>query len=175
MAKYFEGSVLLAYCGICVFCIIWGTIRRQRAERKTFVLFSLMLCVWGYFAIKITQFPVFITEGMEEALGGNMWASINLNPLKGLFSLSSMANIVMTIPFGFLYPILCRKKMSKVQVCFMCLLPGIIIEVGQLIQLLVIGYTLRVVDINDIIFNSIGAFVGYMGFRFLKNRERGRR
>ena len=61
-------------------------------------------------------------------------------------------------------PVLKRKKMTMQSILLMIILPGLIIEGGQFVQLLVIGYTLRVIDINDIICNSIGVLAGYTVF-----------
>ena len=68
--------------------------------------FIVVFFVYLYFAIKITQFPIFQTENMKEVLGGNIYASINMIPFKSIFNLTSLYNIILTVPVGLLMPVL---------------------------------------------------------------------
>ena len=58
-----------------------------------------------------------------------------------------------------------RRKKTELLLFF---LPGLLIELLQLAQLLVIGYTLRVVDVNDLICNAAGTAAGYLVFRAVR-------
>ena len=58
------------------------------------------------------------------------------------------------------------KKAGKI---LLFLLPGFLIELSQLFQLLVIGYTLRVIDVNDLICNAAGTVIGYFIFRAVRS------
>ena len=161
---FFSGKILVVYIVICIICSIFYLRKTKSEFRNLEVLFIVVFFVYLYFVIKITQFPIFQTENMKEVLGGNIYASINMIPFKSIFNLTSLYNIILTMPVGLLVPVLKRKKMTMQSILFMIILPGLIIEGGQFVQLLVIGYTLRVIDINDIICNSIGVLAGYTVF-----------
>lgn len=78
---------------------------------------------------------------------------------------SSLYNIILTVPFGFLLPFICRMNLLKL------LLAGIgfsgILELLQALAGILAGYSTRVIDINDLICNTAGAAAGYGLFLIL--------
>jgi glycopeptide antibiotics resistance protein len=68
-------------------------------------------------------------------------------------------NILLTIPFGFGIHFVARIKLR--QVLCLTLLIGCSFEFTQLIMVLMFHVGLRSIDINDIILNTTGAFIGY--------------
>ena len=168
MAYFFEGKLLLAYVLIYAGISALLGIRRKKEERLIYAVFSMLFGIYLYFLIRITQFPIYQTPGMEEALGGNLWISITLIPLKDALALASVYNVILTIPVGLFVPLLRGRRMTTGGRILMFLLPGLFIELAQLVQLLAIGYSLRVVDVNDVIFNSIGVIIGDCLFQFAR-------
>lgn len=101
---------------------------------------------------------------MKREIGQNVFRDANLIPFKGSFNAirTSLLNIVMTIPFGFGLPFIKEVNLKKIAIYGVLL--GISLESLQLIIALIVGFTLRYVDINDVIFNFTGTILGYMLF-----------
>jgi glycopeptide antibiotics resistance protein len=91
--------------------------------------------------------------------------SLNLIPIFTLASQdlnTSLLNILLLIPFGFGLPFITNRQLKNV-VALGALL-SITIEFLQLVTGLIAGITLRVADINDVIFNTVGVVIGYLLF-----------
>lgn len=90
---------------------------------------------------------------------------INLVPLVALrladFK-TSLLNILLFVPFGFGLPFITKIQMRKVVVTGA--LFSVTIELLQLLTGVLAHRTFRTADINDVIFNTTGAAVGYLIF-----------
>lgn len=139
MFYFFEENALIAYILVCVCLIIIGTIK-TKSHKVTFLVLSFVLCLYLSYVIELTQFP----------------------------NTTSIQNIMMAMPLGLLVPLIRRGKMSTRAVLIMAVLFGIVLESLQLLQLLILGYTVGVVDINDVIFDFIGVMIGYLCFVLLR-------
>ncbi|MDA8234791.1 MAG: VanZ family protein [Clostridia bacterium] len=69
-----------------------------------------------------------------------------------------VGNILAFVPMGFLLPVISEKARHYVQVILLSLSSSLIIEVLQL--LLRVGST----DVDDLILNTLGGLIGYIGF-----------
>jgi glycopeptide antibiotics resistance protein len=72
-------------------------------------------------------------------------------------------NILMTIPFGFGINFIARLKTGNIAWFSLCL--GVIIEKSQLVLDLVLGGSFRSVDVNDVLFNGLGVWLGFGFFQ----------
>lgn len=117
--------------------------------------------------IDLTQFPIYTSEGMREALGGqNVWREMNLVPFKTVleeFSLDILMNIIMTIPLGFGVAFLIRCTWRRILAIGIII--GVCAELGQLLSALWAGFTFRHVNIDDTIMNLLGTVLGYLLFK----------
>jgi len=168
MIYYFEGKLFVAYIVICVFALSLAILKKQQGK-AAFAVLGTLLCIYFYFVIKMTQFPIHSGEIFAEDLGGHYWRSINLIPFKGSFNLGSIQNIIMTMPLGFLVPLIRTKATSLKQIALVGILAGLILEGLQLMQLLVNTFTFRVIDVNDVLFNFCGVLVGYFCFKIMRS------
>lgn len=85
------------------------------------------------------------------------FATINLIPFDaasgGIFE--HIANIIMFMPLGFLLPLIWKKFKSSKKVVGAGFLFSLAIELSQLLNI-------RDTDINDLIMNTLGAFLGFL-------------
>ena len=163
MSYFFEGWLLAAY-------IIIALIITARAVYKNEHPITRSICFVGffiylYFLIDLTQFPIYVSPSMAEELSGNIFNSLNLIPFKDIFNMSGFYNIVATIPLGVLIPLITQRIWSFESISLMGICTGLLLDGLQLCQLFIIDYTLRIVDVNDVICNGLGVIIGYMIFR----------
>lgn len=89
----------------------------------------------------------------------NLVPFIDVSLRRGDFLRQIGLNIIMTIPFGFLFPFTQNKTAVFGKTVLFCFLMSLGIE---LLQPLISG--LRSSDITDLITNVIGGILGYMGY-----------
>jgi glycopeptide antibiotics resistance protein len=69
-----------------------------------------------------------------------------------------IGNILLFIPFGFLVPLLFKKKNKFLMITLYGFFTSVLIEIVQLFT------SFNTTDIDDIIFNTLGAIIGYIIF-----------
>lgn len=163
MSYFFEGWLLAAYIIIAIIITAKAAYKNEHpiARGICFAGFFIYL----YFLIDLTQFPIYVSPSMAEELGGNIFNSLNLIPVKDIFNMTSFYNIVATIPLGVLIPLITQRIWSFESISLMGICTGLLLDGLQLCQLFIIDYTLRIVDVNDVICNGLGVIIGYMIFR----------
>jgi glycopeptide antibiotics resistance protein len=158
-----------------LFGLVWlgvfAWLRLRKRQALAYLAFLTIFCVYLYAVAYYTliQFqsllllkhflPHLILKGLPA--GG----SLNLIPLATLTAAdlkTSLLNILLFVPFGFGLPFISNLRMKGV-VAFGVLF-SLRIETLQLVTGLIGGITFRVADINDVIFNSVGAVIGYLLF-----------
>ena len=167
MIYYFEGKLVVTYVLFCITVLFFAIITR-REHKRSFAILCSILCIYFFFVIELTQFPILAGELYAEDLGGHYWRSINLIPFKGSFNLGSIQNIIMTMPLGFFVPLIRGKATSLKQIALVGILAGLILEGLQLMQLLVNTFTFRVIDVNDVLFNFSGVLIGFFCFKIMR-------
>ena len=129
----------------------------------------VLLGIYLMFVIRETLFPIDIDPWrrsvMQEA-GVDFWDRINWIPFYfGPFTSwrtiewNMGLNSLLSLPFGLLigfYRPVTWKRMAVYSLAF-----GLIIEAVQLIIGLLLGYPYRVTDINDVLANAAGVWLGF--------------
>ncbi|MBT4004159.1 MAG: VanZ family protein [Chloroflexi bacterium] len=132
------------------------------------ILFAFGLYI--LFVLRVTLFPIPLYSSLPTIEFPYSPRNLNLLPLNFdecrilrhcLFG--SIANVYLTIPFGFGIYFLIRSK--KKFFLWISLFIGLFIEITQLVISLLLGFPYRVIDINDVIFNAFGVLIGYILFR----------
>lgn len=83
--------------------------------------------------------------------------------LPHLCRMGILENILMTVPFGVLYPLL--RPLPARRIPLLALWVGLGTESAQLLVMLFLRSNYRSVDINDTLFNALGVILGYLLLR----------
>ena len=84
----------------------------------------------------------------------------------GAYLVNSVLNILLFVPLGFILPLLWKEFRSRRSMCFTGFLLSLGIELAQLLNY-------RVSDVDDLIMNTLGAFLGYALLMRLSRRKKG--
>lgn len=175
---------LLLVLGLPIYLIVIGIIillKRKKGKRidvfRELVKFSFALYIMAL--IGVTLFPIRLDFG-EQSITNNGTA-LNLIPFRsivndvseighGHFSVGFQiqlllrnvgGNFILLIPIGFLLPILWGKIKSSKSIVIVGFVVSVTIELLQLLEgYLKVGFA-RIVDIDDLILNVLGAAFGY--------------
>ena len=154
-------------------------IKAKRSKRKFFCLkefFVIIFQVYLALLISVTLFPLMI-EDRKVNLLVNFIPIVNLvkdlivgvNTM-GFFMvkfwiINILGNIILLSPLAFIMPVISKKFRSLKSVVILCFCTSLFIEFLQFLSLF-IG-NLRSVDIDDVILNTLGAFIGFGAFKVL--------
>ena len=123
---------------------------KQRSSSKIFMVF-----IFAFYSM-----AVFSAVGVPTVYTLRVDLSFNLIPLIDIFSSpveyikNTILNILLFIPMGFLLPAIWKEYRPIKKTVFMGLLVSVIIELLQI-------FTFRLTDIDDLITNTLGTFLGY--------------
>jgi glycopeptide antibiotics resistance protein len=178
MSIYFFPLPLLI--GLAMLAISLAVLRQNGSSWSYLAVFSTF---WIYLmaVIGLTQFPLVLPlPGAGRRPIEYILAQVNLNPfiVAGEFHsrlgiiLHMIGNFLLTVPFGFLLPRVAPMSLRKF--LWFAIGIGVAIELIQFIVTLTTGVVYyHVVDINDALFNCIGAMTGYGLFRLWSRMQTG--
>jgi glycopeptide antibiotics resistance protein len=169
-----DGAYSIAPFAIIILLVLWliGWWRsRNLAYLACFAIFS----VYMLFVINIVIFPLYI-DGIfaEQIRRVSLRQSVNLIPFNfntfdgsfvGLSEdslVTTLQNILFTLPFGFGLSFVAPVKGKHF--LWLALGFGLVAE-GLQLFILLLGYSNRIIDINDVIMNALGVLLGYAAFR----------
>lgn len=137
--------------------LIFYWIALFRFGNKQSLLRILAILAFGYYLI-----GVLTVTGIHElkAFSPRLVLVPFLDMIRG--PMDTVLNIILFLPFGFFLPLLYRKYNRAIQVVFAGFLLSLSIEVLQM-------FGMGTTDINDLITNTIGAFLGYGIYTVLSN------
>jgi glycopeptide antibiotics resistance protein len=125
-------------------------------------------CVYLAGVAAVTVFPILFDRQLVHAMrldGTTIAHGLNLMPFRGInvgsYSSTQVAgNLLLGVPFGFGLPFAGVRSIRAVFALGLLFAFGI--EGSQLALDVVYGFAFRVVDINDVILNSLGVLVGIL-------------
>jgi glycopeptide antibiotics resistance protein len=158
-------SVLpLVMPGLAIWLWYLRTRRRFSVGRlvalASFAVYLLLVSQYTLFPLRFDAGYIDTFRSQTRFLDG-----VNLVPFKGwslkyLMSVQGWGNVVLGMPWGFLYPFVVPalgwRPVARSGVIFSA---GI--ELTQLLISLIYGFAYRVIDINDVLLNSTGVMIGY--------------
>jgi glycopeptide antibiotics resistance protein len=159
----FDSSTVLLFAVLYLPVLVYLRLARRVAYVRLFLITVFYAYLVG--VASKTLFPIFLDESMRQNLGQNVWTNMNFVPLVRLTLndwKTSFLNIALFFPFGYLLPLL--KSYSFRSVVWRGLLTSLGIEALQVIIALLVGFTFRHLDVNDVLFNVMGTILGYGGY-----------
>lgn len=144
---------------LVVFPVFLWRIRNKSASAKLY--YSLF---YMYLAGVISQTLFPITLDLELGLI-NQSHHIETELFRYFVLRDALLNVLLTLPFGLLYPLVSRHSWLKT--FGLAFLVPVMIESLQLLFLFLTPNYPRVVDISDLVFNFVGLVVGYMLYRIV--------
>jgi glycopeptide antibiotics resistance protein len=169
MIMYFDllTALLFVLIWICIVTFLW-------LKKKKSLVYLIFFTIFYVYMVKVLDYTLFQFQSLillkyfmpELILNGQTGGKdMNLIPLITLTPQdlkTSLLNILLLIPFGFGLPFITNFRMKKIVV--IGALFSIVIEFLQLITGFMAKITFRIADINDVIFNTTGAVIGYLLF-----------
>ncbi|MBS4539383.1 VanZ family protein [Clostridium sp. D2Q-11] len=145
-------------------------IKKKKRVTNVYLIFFSIFFIYLIGVLKYTIFPIPLDPFMREVmsrettfLNGVNLIPFNFKSMEYLLHNQILLNIILSIPFGF--GISYITKISKKKLLSYGIFFGVIIELTQLIISLILGYTYRYIDINDVILNFVGVIIGYFIFK----------
>lgn len=146
-----------------------------KVNKKKIVLTSIFICYLTVVAM-ITIFPIPLEK--IEYFGNKTWYNyIPFNSIKEVLAngltktafLQIVGNILLSVPFG-AYIIAVMKNKRWWKLLIFALEFTVLIEATQLAIDLLIGNMYRNVDIDDVILNALGAYIGYGIYKLIPKK-----
>lgn len=140
-------------------------LKKKRNKSNIYLFFFSVFSFYIMNVAKYTIFPIQIGTEWVEYLKetSTFYANINFIPFNEQDLNQTLLNILLTIPFGFGLSYI-KKLVSLKSVLLAGIAFSFTIEMTQLLISLLIGYPYRIIDINDIMANTLGAVIGYVAF-----------
>ncbi len=135
-------------------------LRKWKSKGRDILLINTLMYVYLSFMLYFTLMPVitslpFILNHPYSPM--NMVPFVDVLTGRGDFIRQVLLNVIMMVPFGFLFPLTRNPAAGFGRTVFSCFLVSLGIE---LLQPLINGF--RSADITDLITNAIGGMGGYV-------------
>lgn len=151
LIKYFIDFTVLAFLYAIVFFRQWRTQGRDSLLVNTLMYVYLSLVLYFTMMPVVASIP-FILDHPYKPM--NLVPFIDVSMGRGDFFRQVVLNVIMTLPFGFLFPLTQTRTAKFGRTVFSCFMMSLGIELLQ-------PFFYRSSDITDLITNVIGGALGY--------------
>ncbi len=150
---------------VLIIIYFWKFYKKWKEKGRDLLLVNTMMYIYLSFVLYFTLMPIitslpFIFNHPYDLM--NLVPFIDVLNGRGDFIRQVVLNVIMTIPFGFLLPLV-KKNVKLLKIVFYTFLLSLSIE---LLQPLING--IRSSDITDLITNVIGGIIGYVIYLIFK-------
>lgn len=158
----------LAIFGVfCTVAVIWvvslRVTRRNRATVFVHAVFAAYLVVLAsvvFLPLHGIRAAAASFEGTEPLTRAWRWGlQIHSPVVAGHVALQRLANVALTIPFGFGIALI-APKLGLRRLFAICITTAVSIELIQLEVSVLVGFVYRTFDVDDIVDNTLGASIG---------------
>ena len=164
-----EGRTVMKYSiDFIVLALLYAFVffRKWKISGKDILLVNTLMYIYLSFVLYFTLMPVitsipFVLNHPYKPM--NLVPFIDVSAGRGDFLRQIILNVIMTIPFGFLFPLTQGRTAKFGKTVFFCFLMSAGIE---LLQPLINDF--RSSDITDLITNVVGGIVGYGFYAIFK-------
>ncbi len=152
--------------GVLIIIYFLKLYKKWKLKGKDILLINTCMYIYLSFVFYFTLMPIITSLPF---MFNHPYSSINLVPFidvtfgRGDFIRQIELNIIMTIPFGFLLPLVKKEKVKFLSIVFYTFILSFAIEI---LQPLINGF--RSSDVTDIITNVMGGILGYLLFLLFK-------
>lgn len=155
--------------------LLWG-IKNKYSFGKHIVIFMFSLYIG--FVISLTIFPLPFQKEVIEMNQQAKYMHNNFIPFKSICQLiktgnmyiiirNILGNIALFMPLGFILPLISKRKLTIKSISIIGLMSSIGVEFIQYCISLILGYTYKITDVDDIILNFIGAILGFIALKLI--------
>ncbi|HIS17705.1 MAG TPA: VanZ family protein [Candidatus Coprovivens excrementavium] len=140
--------------------------KRWKLKGKDVLFINTIMYIYLSFVLYFTLMPIIASLPFifnHSYVPMNLVPFIDVSSGKGDFIRQVVLNIIMTIPFGFLLPLIKNKKTNLIKIILYTFLLSLGIE---LLQPLINDF--RSSDITDLITNVLGGIIGYILYIIFK-------
>ena len=150
---------------VLIIIYFWKFYKKWKEKGKDLLFVNTMMYIYLSFVLYFTLMPImsslpFIFNHPYDSM--NLVLFIDVLNGRGDFIRQVVLNVIMTIPFGFLLPLV-KKNVKLLKIIFYTFLLSLSIE---LLQPLING--VRSSDITDLITNVVGGIIGYVIYLIFK-------
>ena len=151
---------------VLIIIYFWKFYKKWKEKGRDVLLVNTLMYIYLSFVLFFTLMPIITSLPF---IFNHPYDSMNLVPFidvlnsRGDFIRQVGLNVIMTIPFGFLMPLVKKENVRLLKVVFYTFLLSLGIE---LLQPLINGF--RSADITDLITNVIGGSIGYIMYLIFK-------
>ena len=151
---------------VLIIIYFWKFYKKWKEKGRDVLLVNTTMYIYLSFVLYFTLMPIITSLPF---IFNHPYTPMNLVPFidvtfgRGDFARQIGLNIIMTIPFGFLMPLVKKGNTSLLKIVFYTFLLSLGIE---LLQPLINGT--RSSDITDLITNVLGGIIGYIIFLIFK-------